>query len=145
MAASSSSLSLPLQLLPCGTSFSRVGILAIHRPSPPSIRLQPARGRQSMAAVSYHEDASAGHGDGGVAAASSVVLRQVVDDAAVVELRAVRIGRAPQVPMGRPAGKPKEGGGGSGGKIHAAPTSAAMMRALRLPKEGSGGQGGSIN
>ncbi|CAO2176329.1 unnamed protein product [Urochloa humidicola] len=134
MAAAASSLSLPLQLLPYGTSFSRVEIRAIHRPSPPSIRLQPARGRQSMVAVSYHEDAST----------SSVPLRQVVEDAAVDELRAVRIGRAPQVPMARPAGKPKEGDGGSGGKIHATLTPAAM-RAPRLPKEGSGGQGGSIN
>ncbi|CAL5010442.1 unnamed protein product [Urochloa decumbens] len=125
MASSSSSLSLPLQLLRFGTSTSsssRVGLCALHRPSPASIRLrQPARGLRPVAAVSYH-DGTAGHGE---------------DDAAVAaELRAARaVVRA---------GKPKEGGGGNGGKIHAVAVS-AVKPALRLPKEGSGGQGGSIH
>ncbi|CAL5003810.1 unnamed protein product [Urochloa decumbens] len=128
MASSSSSLSLPLQLLRFRTSSSsRVG------PSPASVRLrQPARSLRPIAAVSYHGEAS-GHGDDGIAAATSVLLRQLDGNAVVAELRAARtVSRAAQ------PRKPKEGGGGSGGKIHAAASTGK-------PKEGSGGQGGSIN
>ncbi|CAL5008156.1 unnamed protein product [Urochloa decumbens] len=138
MASSSSSLSLPLQLPRYGASSSRVRLRALHRSSLPSVQLrQPARGLRTMAAVSYHDEA-AGQGDDTIAATTSTLsLRQVVDDASVAaELRAARaVGRA---------GKPKEGGGGNGGKIHPVTMSAAKL-ALRLPKEGSGGQGGSIH
>ncbi|CAL5010441.1 unnamed protein product [Urochloa decumbens] len=125
MASSSSSLSLPLVLR------------ALYRPSPPSVRLrQPARGLRPVAAASYHGEAS-GHGDDGIAAAASVLLRHVDENAVVAELRAARsVARAAQ------PRKPKEGGGGSGGKIHAA---AVLMASARKPKEGSGGQGGSIH
>ncbi|CAO2187160.1 unnamed protein product [Urochloa humidicola] len=141
MASSSSSLSLQLQLLRYGTSSSsRVGLRALHRLSPPSVRLrQPMRGLRPVAAVSYHDEAS-GQGD---AAATSVLLRQVDENAVMAELRAARtVGRASQAPKGRPAGKPKEGGGGNGGKIHAAAMTATSQR---KPKEGRGGQGGSTN
>ncbi|OEL14983.1 hypothetical protein BAE44_0023998 [Dichanthelium oligosanthes] len=145
--ASSSSLTFPLHLLRCGTSSSaRLGRLsALYRPSSSRsvVRLQPTRGllRPVAAAASYHDEAAAGHGDNGGIAAASVLLHQVDD---VAELRAARVGRAPQPPKGRP-GKPKEDGGG---KIHAAPTSAANRALgapapLGLPAEGSGGQGGS--
>ncbi|RLN03404.1 PH domain leucine-rich repeat-containing protein phosphatase 1-like [Panicum miliaceum] len=153
--SSSSSLTLPLQLLRYGTSSSHVGLRRpLYRPSPPSIRLLAARGLRPVAAVaSYHDEASggcAGAGDDGiVAAATSVGLHQVADDAAAAaELRAARcVGRAPQPPKGR-SGKPKEGGGG---KVHAAPPTAAAKPVPRapappgLPKERSGGQGGKIH
>ncbi|CAO2210007.1 unnamed protein product [Urochloa humidicola] len=140
MASPSSSLSHPLQLLRFGTSSSGIALRRFHRPAPPSsVRLrQPARGRQEpTAAVSYHGEAS-GHGNDAIAAAAtSVLLRQVNENAVVAELRAARtVGRASQ------PRKPKEGGGGGGGKIHAAAMSVASAR---RPKEGHGGQGGSTN
>ncbi|CAO2164244.1 unnamed protein product [Urochloa humidicola] len=142
MASSSSSLSLPLQLLRTGTSSSPIGLRSVYRPSPSTrLRLPVARGLRPIAAVSYNDEA-AGHGGDAIAAATSVLLRQVDGNAVAAELRAARTPgrRGPQAPKGRPAGKPKEGGGGNGGKIHAVP-----VASLRKPKEGSGGQDGSTN
>ncbi|CAL5008158.1 unnamed protein product [Urochloa decumbens] len=134
MASSSvTSLTIPLHLLHrFGSSSSRVGLRALHRPSPPSVRLrQPARGLLRAIAAVYHDDASAWHGndDGIAAATSTLLLRQVVDDAAVVELPAARtVGRAPEAPKRRGAPSPNK-----------------VDPATKPPEEGIGGDGGKHN
>ncbi|CAL5010440.1 unnamed protein product [Urochloa decumbens] len=130
--SSSTSLTLPLQLLRLESSSSRVGQLrALHRPSPASVRLrQPAKGLKPIAAVSYH-DKAAGHGDNAITAATStLLLRQVVDDTAVAaELRAARtVGRAHEAPKRRGAPSPNK-----------------VDPATKPPEEGIGGDGGKHN
>ncbi|CAL4996976.1 unnamed protein product [Urochloa decumbens] len=129
MAASSTSLTLPLQLLRLESSSSRVGLRALHRPSPASVRLrQPARGLRPVAAV-YHDDASAWNGN--AAPKSTLLLHQVVDDSAVAaELRTARttVGRAHEAPKRRGAPSPNK-----------------VDPATKPPEEGIGGDGGKHN
>ncbi|KAG0522699.1 hypothetical protein BDA96_07G060100 [Sorghum bicolor] len=144
--ASSSSLSLPLQLPRSAPSSARLGQgTPGYRPSPSAGGRLPTtttKGLRFVAATSSYQHEAAGHGDSGIVVATGALHLVAAGDDGDELLRgaAVRVrGGAPRSPKGRP-GTPREGSGGAGGKVNAAPPTL-----LRLPKEGAGGQGGSIH